>query len=120
MSYYSPLLDEEKSETEDEYSYYPGLVNVSGTYCFMNSTIQVCSSTLVFSVCLSIRQIDVYRQMQALASLRHLYPYIDAIHTKAEAFDVPTPVVDALRDLLYSTLFPLYIYPVVFISFYST
>ncbi|KAH9983201.1 hypothetical protein BJV74DRAFT_47634 [Russula compacta] len=57
--------------------FYPGLVNISGTYCFMNST------------------------MQALASLSYLQPHIDAIHAKAEAVDIPTPVVDALHDLLH-------------------
>ncbi|EAU82675.1 hypothetical protein CC1G_08832 [Coprinopsis cinerea okayama7 len=61
-------------EEEDE-GYYPGLVNVSGTYCFMNST------------------------LQALASLSYLQPHIDAIHAKAEALDVPTPVIDALKEL---------------------
>ncbi|KAF8166700.1 hypothetical protein BJ912DRAFT_234154 [Pholiota molesta] len=55
--------------------YYPGLVNISGTYCFMNST------------------------LQALASLSYLQPHIDAVHAKAEALDVPTPVIDALQDL---------------------
>ncbi|KAI0298831.1 hypothetical protein BC826DRAFT_996827 [Russula brevipes] len=58
--------------------FYPGLVNISGTYCFMNST------------------------MQAFASLSYLQPHIDAIHAKAEAVDIPTPVVDALRDLLHA------------------
>ncbi|KAF9266133.1 cysteine proteinase [Marasmius fiardii PR-910] len=60
-------------------SYYPGLVNISGTYCFMNSTVQ------------------------ALSSLSYLQPHLDAIHKKAELLDVPTPVVDALRDLCLNT-----------------
>ncbi|KAF7302207.1 USP domain-containing protein [Mycena indigotica] len=55
---------------------FPGLVNMSGTHCFMNST------------------------LQALASLTFLAPYLLAIRTRAEALDVPTPVVDALIDLL--------------------
>ncbi|KAG6848439.1 hypothetical protein H0H93_016953 [Arthromyces matolae] len=55
--------------------YYPGLVNISGTYCFMNST------------------------LQALASLSYLQPHIDNIHDKAEALDVPSPVIDTLQDL---------------------
>ncbi|KAF9448963.1 cysteine proteinase [Macrolepiota fuliginosa MF-IS2] len=59
---------------QDE-GYYPGLVNISGTYCFMNST------------------------LQALASLTYLQPHIDAINAKAEVLDVPTPVIDALKDL---------------------
>ncbi|KAF8967428.1 hypothetical protein BDZ97DRAFT_1916718 [Flammula alnicola] len=62
------------SELED-YQYYPGLVNISGTYCFMNST------------------------LQAMASLSYLQPHIDAIHSKAVALDVPTPVIDALQEL---------------------
>ncbi|KAI9467316.1 hypothetical protein BJY52DRAFT_62586 [Lactarius psammicola] len=64
-------------DVEESRSFYPGLVNISGTYCFMNST------------------------MQALASLFYLQPHIDAIHAKAEAVDIATPVVDALRDLLH-------------------
>ncbi|KAF7294218.1 USP domain-containing protein [Mycena chlorophos] len=55
---------------------FPGLVNMSGTHCFMNST------------------------LQALASLSFLTPYLLSIRTRAEALDVPTPVVDALIDLL--------------------
>ncbi|KAF4619749.1 hypothetical protein D9613_004839 [Agrocybe pediades] len=60
---------------EDDQLYYPGLVNISGTYCFMNST------------------------LQALASLTYLQPHIEAIQAKAETFDVPTPVIDALQEL---------------------
>ncbi|KZT06536.1 cysteine proteinase [Laetiporus sulphureus 93-53] len=56
--------------------YYPGLVNISGTYCFMDST------------------------LQAMASLCYLQPEIEEIYAKAVALDVPTPVIDALRDLL--------------------
>ncbi|KAL1672519.1 hypothetical protein EV122DRAFT_294823 [Schizophyllum commune] len=74
--------------------YYPGLVNISGTYCYMNST------------------------LQALASLSYLRPHLDLISAKAEALDVATPVVDALRELLtelntphkrYTTLRPMHI-----------
>ena len=36
---------------------------------------------------------------QALASLTYLQPQIEAIHAKAEALDVPTPVIDALHEL---------------------
>ncbi|OBZ70483.1 Ubiquitin carboxyl-terminal hydrolase 1 [Grifola frondosa] len=60
----------------DDEGYYPGLVNISGTYCFMNST------------------------LQATASLSYLQPHIEAIHAKAVVLDIPTPVIDALRDLL--------------------
>ncbi|KAF9238795.1 hypothetical protein BU15DRAFT_88241 [Melanogaster broomeanus] len=56
--------------------YYPGLVNISGTYCFMNSTIQ------------------------AMASLSYLQPYLVSAHGKAVQLDVPSPVIDALLTLL--------------------
>ncbi|KAI0775875.1 hypothetical protein BD413DRAFT_524793 [Trametes elegans] len=62
------------AQAED--GYYPGLVNISGTYCFMNST------------------------LQAMASLSYLQPQLEEIHARAEALDVPTPVIDALRDLV--------------------
>ncbi|KAH0588114.1 hypothetical protein H2248_006835 [Termitomyces sp. 'cryptogamus'] len=63
------------SQNNTDDGYYPGLVNISGTYCFMNST------------------------LQALASLSYLQPHINTIHVKAEALDVPTPVIDALQEL---------------------
>ncbi|KAF8227633.1 cysteine proteinase [Tricholoma matsutake] len=66
------MNDSEKGNGD---GYYPGLVNISGTYCFMNST------------------------LQALASLSYLQPHIDTIHAKAEALDVPSPVIDALQNL---------------------
>lgn len=34
------LLTSDTEKTGDD-GYYPGLVNISGTYCFMNSTLQV-------------------------------------------------------------------------------
>lgn len=64
-------------------TYYPGIVNISGTYCFMDST------------------------LQALASLSYLQPQIDQIHRKAEELDVPTPVIDALRDILHTLNTPI-------------
>ncbi|KAG6809578.1 hypothetical protein H0H92_015699 [Tricholoma furcatifolium] len=64
-------------ESGSDDGYYPGLVNISGTYCFMNST------------------------LQALASLSYLQPHIDRIHDKAEALDVSTPTIDALQDLFH-------------------
>lgn len=73
--------------------YYPGLVNISGTYCFMDSTLQVSPTSHALLPQLT-------NLLQAFASLTYLQPYLDAIHDQAEAFDVPTPVVDALRDLL--------------------
>ncbi|KAG8890934.1 hypothetical protein FRB98_002954 [Tulasnella sp. 332] len=59
-----------------ETCYYPGLVNMSGTYCFLNSP------------------------LQALASLAYLQPQMESIHEKAVEWDVPTPVIDALREIL--------------------
>ncbi|KAG8759191.1 hypothetical protein FRC11_002413 [Ceratobasidium sp. 423] len=47
-----------------------------GTYCFFNSTVQ------------------------AFASLKSLQPQIDEIYESAERWDVPTPVLDALRQVL--------------------
>ncbi|KAG0709925.1 hypothetical protein DFH29DRAFT_792392 [Suillus ampliporus] len=63
-----------KNDVHD--GYYPGLVNISGTYCFMNST------------------------MQAMASLSYLQPYLADKQAKAIQLDVPSPVVDALLALL--------------------
>ncbi|KAJ8487929.1 hypothetical protein ONZ45_g14147 [Pleurotus djamor] len=68
-------MNKSENETDDDADYYPGLVNISGTYCFMNST------------------------LQAMASLSYLQPQIDTIHEKAVELDVPSPVIDALRDL---------------------
>jgi len=36
-----------------------------------------------------------------MASLSYLQPHIDIIHAKAEALDVPSPVIDALQELLH-------------------
>lgn len=63
-----------KNDVHD--GYYPGLVNISGTYCFMNST------------------------MQAMASLSYLHPYLSYTQAKAIQLDVPSPVVDSLLALL--------------------
>ncbi|KAI0310903.1 hypothetical protein OF83DRAFT_1178094, partial [Amylostereum chailletii] len=70
--------EDDATASEKDHAYYSGLVNISGTYCFMNSTVQ------------------------ALASLTYLQPYLDVVHAKAEALDVPSPVTDALRDLLHT------------------
>jgi hypothetical protein len=78
--------------------YYPGLVNISGTYCFMNSTIQVCKAQYL---CGRRRCITLNSILKALSSLSYLQPHLDAIHEKAELLDVPTPVIDTLRDLLH-------------------
>ncbi|KAK0230219.1 hypothetical protein IW262DRAFT_385611 [Armillaria fumosa] len=89
-----------KTEEAVADGYYPGLVNISGTYCFMNSTVQ------------------------ALSSLSYLQPQIDAVHSKAETLDVPTPVIDALQDLFHrlntQTSAPSSIRPVDLISVLSS
>jgi hypothetical protein len=36
----------------DSDAHFPGLVNMSGTHCFMNSTLQVCASFLIVFLCL--------------------------------------------------------------------
>jgi ubiquitin carboxyl-terminal hydrolase 1 len=38
-----------------------------------------------------------------MASLSYLQPHIESIHARAEALDVPTPVIDALKELFRST-----------------
>ncbi|EJF62254.1 cysteine proteinase [Dichomitus squalens LYAD-421 SS1] len=37
-----------------------------------------------------------------MASLSYLQPQLEKIHARAEALDVPTPVIDTLRDLVYA------------------
>ena len=79
----------------------------------MNSTLQVrgsaCFPNQPTILSLSILWFEFF---QALASLTYLQPHLDAIIAKAEALDVPTPVIDALQDLfqrkspLVSSLFP--------------
>jgi hypothetical protein len=39
--------------------------------------------------------------IQAMASLTYFQPQIEAMHAKAEQFDVPTPVIDAVYDLMH-------------------
>ncbi|GJJ06964.1 hypothetical protein Clacol_001161 [Clathrus columnatus] len=72
----SDSIKTQEVESSDGSSRYPGIVNISGTYCFMNST------------------------LQAMASLTYLQPHIEVIHSRAEQYDVPTPVIDAFRDVL--------------------
>ena len=35
-----------------------------------------------------------------MASLSYLQPYLNDVHEKAEEWDVPSPVIDALQDQL--------------------
>ena len=81
----------------DSAQYYPGLVNISGTYCFMNSTLQVRALLFITFTYMNLKT------LQALASLTYLQPQIDAIYAKAESLDVPTPVIDALHELFNGT-----------------
>lgn len=39
-------------------------------------------------------------EYQAMASVSYLHPHLDAIYAKAVSLDVPTPIVDALRETL--------------------
>ncbi|CAK9783032.1 cysteine proteinase [Cutaneotrichosporon oleaginosum] len=55
---------------------YPGMVNLSGTLCYMNSV------------------------LQAFASLPTLTAYLGRVIRAAESVDLPTPVSDALYDVL--------------------
>lgn len=55
---------------------FPGMVNLSGTLCYMNSV------------------------LQAFASLPTLMTYLDRVITAAESVDYPSPVCDALYDVL--------------------
>ncbi|KAI5116047.1 hypothetical protein M0805_009361, partial [Coniferiporia weirii] len=68
--------DSTDRDDDDDDLCYPGLVNVSGTYCFLNSV------------------------LQAMASLSYLQPHIEAIHARAVELDVPTPVIDTLQETL--------------------
>jgi ubiquitin carboxyl-terminal hydrolase 1 len=55
---------------------FPGMVNLSGTLCYMNSV------------------------LQAFASLPTLTSYLERVINTAEAVDLPTPVCDALYEVL--------------------
>ncbi|ORX36635.1 hypothetical protein BD324DRAFT_626637 [Kockovaella imperatae] len=56
--------------------YYPGMVNLSGVLCYMNSV------------------------LQSLASVTSLISHLERITTLAVEADLPTPVTDALTDVL--------------------
>jgi ubiquitin carboxyl-terminal hydrolase 1 len=67
-----------KSQLNGHYpSHYPGLYN-TGNSCFLNST------------------------LQSLASLDVLKQHLESVMELAETWDVPTPVIDALHDLVLS------------------
>lgn len=59
-----------------EEQHYPGMVNLSGVLCYMNSV------------------------LQALASVESLVEHLKRIMLLAEEVDIPTPVTDALSDAL--------------------
>lgn len=41
LYFITPHTTNPDADTDENDGYYPGLVNISGTYCFMNSTLQV-------------------------------------------------------------------------------
>ncbi|KAI0371622.1 cysteine proteinase [Pilatotrama ljubarskyi] len=45
-------------------------------------------------------RLSLHDTPQAMASLTYLQPQLDEIHSRAEALDVPTPVIDSLRELV--------------------
>ncbi|WRT66375.1 uncharacterized protein IL334_003330 [Kwoniella shivajii] len=60
----------------DSNNHFPGMVNLSGTLCYMNSV------------------------LQAFASITSLVNYLDKILELAVESDTPTPVTDALLDVI--------------------
>ena len=44
----TPYVTHLDADADENDGYYPGLVNISGTYCFMNSTLQVRLQNLSF------------------------------------------------------------------------
>lgn len=86
------LLTHDKASLKTA-KYYPGLVNISGTYCFLNSTLQV--GVILYAACTR----SLFKQ--AMASLSYLQPYLDDVYRRAEYVDVPTPVLDALVDIMH-------------------
>lgn len=82
----------------------------------MNSVLQVCPLVSLSPISLSLRthaMDGIFKQ--AFASLSYLAPHIDAIHDKAELLDVPTPVVDTLRETLFGD-YPHHTFPFAFVS----
>ena len=64
----------------------------------MNSVLQVrVALRMLWPICLRAATI-----FQACASLNYLIPHIENVNTKAEYWDVPTPVTDCLRETLTS------------------
>lgn len=82
----------------EEHVYFPGMVNLSGTLCYMNSVLQVCPCQLS-SLSASVRvKID---KTQAFASVTSLFTQLEKIVQLAQEVDYPTPVTDALLEVLY-------------------
>ncbi|KAL7412237.1 hypothetical protein BDY24DRAFT_393710 [Mrakia frigida] len=74
----TPQLD---SSLETD-SHFPGLVNSSGAFCFLNSV------------------------LQAMAALPPFLTYISHLHSQALTYDVPSPLLDVLLPLLTSLSTP--------------
>ena len=84
-----------------EQTYFPGMVNLSGTLCYMNSVLQVRSP---FST--SGRYTSA--NAQAFASVTSLLSHLERIVNFAVEVDLPTPVSDALLTILYGAFPPVW------------
>ena len=73
--------------------YYPGMVNLSGVLCYMNSVLQVYPSP---SRCITVPA----HALQSLASVTSLIAHLERITKLAVEADLPTPVTDALTSAL--------------------
>ncbi|WVR07047.1 hypothetical protein IAU60_004086 [Kwoniella sp. DSM 27419] len=67
---------DDKGSGVPEEGYFPGMVNLSGTLCYMNSV------------------------LQAFASITSLVKHLETLVELAVEADVPTPVTDALLDVI--------------------
>lgn len=74
------------------------MVNLSGTLCYMNSVLQVRSHPI------SIGAVAGGSDGQAFASVTSLFTQLEKIVQLAVDVDLPTPVTDALLEVLYGKL----------------
>jgi len=82
-------------------STYPGMVNLSGTLCYMNSILQVSERACLSCATKAADLIKVMTsQTQAFASLSYLKTYLEQIIFLAEEVDLNTPVIDALEGTI--------------------